>query len=195
MTNRAQNHPPIPPRAVTRDNGPPSNELAATQRAIVAELRAGASFSTAHKEGGTTIRFDGRDYVREDFGESPTVTRHATDAELLAFLRRFFEHEVTREAGPGVSEAQAWRLIRRRLERPRGRATAAAFGRLGPGARVAAVLGIVVLVFVAIGGVAWWHEARQRMSAPPRPSIPPAPQLPRSALQDRTILSGPTTSR
>jgi hypothetical protein len=57
------------------------------------------------------------------------------------------------------------------------------------------VLGIVVLVFLAIGSVAWWHESRQRTAAPPRPTIPPAPQLPRTAVQDSTIRFALTTSR
>lgn len=182
--------------ALTAPNVRDDGAIAAAQRAIVAALRSGASFSTAHKEGGTTIRFDGRDYLREDFGESPSLTRFATDEELLAFLRRFYHHEVLRDAGPaGVSEAEAWRWIQRRLEWPRGAAAASALSRLSPGARMAAVLGLVMLVFVAIGSVAWWHESRQRTATPPRPSIAPAPLLPRPAVQDRTIRFDLTTSR
>lgn len=181
---------PRPPD--TRDD----RAIGATQRAIVAALRSGASFSTVHKEGGTTIRFDGRGHVREDFGESPSLTRFASDEELFVFLRRFYHHEVLRDAGPaGVSEADAWRLIQRRLERPRGAAAASAFSRLSPGARLAAVLGLVMLVFVAIGCAAWWHDTRQRAATPPRPSIAPAPQLPRPAVQDRTMRFDLTTSR
>lgn len=182
--------------ALTAPNVRDDGAIGATQRAIVAALRSGASFSTVHKEGGTTIRFDGRGHVREDFGESPSLTRLASDEELFAFLRRFYHHEVLRDAGPaGVSEADAWRWIQRRLERPRGAAAASAFSHLSPGARLAAVLGIVVLVFVAIGSAAWWHDTRQRTATPPRPTIPAAPQLPRSALQDSTIRFDLTTSR
>ncbi|MBX3605399.1 MAG: hypothetical protein KF788_09010 [Piscinibacter sp.] len=164
-------------------------DAAATQQAIVSALRAGAAFSTAHKEGGTTIRFDGRAYVRADYGESSEVTRFETDAQLLAFLRRFFHHEVSFHAPPGgVSEAHAWQLILRRLERHRrGPAPGAAalghfsrLGRLGTGARLAAVFGSVVLVFAVIAGVSWWQHTRQRAAAPPAPGlarVPPPPTL------------------
>jgi hypothetical protein len=99
------------------------------QRTILAALRdEGRAFSTAHKEGGTILRFDGRHFVSVDYGESHAVRRFADDAAFLAHLRRFFDHETSRHAWPGrVSEADAWRLILRRLDPPpaagRGRAS------------------------------------------------------------------------
>lgn len=96
-----------------------ADDVAATQRAIVEAMRRGWTISTTHKEGGTVIRFDGRHFVRADFGESNDRQRFDGEAEFLAFLRRFFDVQTSRHGWPQrVPEAHAWRLIHRQLREP-----------------------------------------------------------------------------
>lgn len=98
------------------------------QREILRRMRAGACFRTAHKEGGTTIAYvDGR-WVRGDYGDRNTTNEYRDERKFLAFLRKFFDHEVSRNVAPGdVPEETAWRLILRLLE-----LEAAPRGYLGP---------------------------------------------------------------
>jgi hypothetical protein len=92
-------------------------EVAALQQTILQAMRDGATFSTAHKEGGAVIRFDGQRYVYAEYGDNQTRREFAADAELLAFLRQFFAYLSSHASGPaGMSEAEAWRLILQRLE-------------------------------------------------------------------------------
>ncbi len=91
-------------------------DVALTQRRILDGLRAGACFTTAHKEGGTTIRFTGRVYFSADYGESNDTRRFADDAGFLAYLRQFYDFQTSRYVWPArVAEADAWRLILRQL--------------------------------------------------------------------------------
>jgi hypothetical protein len=91
-------------------------DVALTQRRILDALRAGACFTTAHKEGGTTIRFTGRDYLSADHGESHDTRRFADEAGFLAYLRQFYDFQTSRYVWPGrVAQADAWRLILRQL--------------------------------------------------------------------------------
>lgn len=86
------------------------------QQAILAAMRAGASYTTAHKEGGTTIRWDCGHFVRTDYGESNECRKFPDDAQFLAFLRRFYDWEVSRNTAPDkVSDLDAWRLMLRLL--------------------------------------------------------------------------------
>ena len=87
------------------------------QQEILRRMRAGACFRTAHKEGGTTIAWvDGR-WVRGDYGDWNTSNEYRDERKFLAFLRKFFDHEVSRNVAPDdVPEETAWRLILRLLE-------------------------------------------------------------------------------
>ncbi len=88
----------------------------ALQHAILAAMRAGASYATAHKEGGTVIRWDCRHFVRSDYGESNEYQIFPDDAQFLAFLRRFYDWEIARNTAPDkLSDLDAWRLILRLL--------------------------------------------------------------------------------
>jgi hypothetical protein len=90
--------------------------VADIQGEILAALRGGATFATAHKEGGTRIRFEGGRYLRIDYGESEARESFAADAEFLAFLRRFFDSETSRGDAPEkFPEEIVWRLILRLL--------------------------------------------------------------------------------
>lgn len=152
-------------------------QVRAHQQAILQALRGGASFFTAHKEGGTRIRFDGTQFVRADYGESDLVQRFASDAEFLDFLYRFYEAENTQSVRPAsLAQAEAWRLIRRRLD-PRANGLLAAPGPRWSPAVVAAVL--VVLALAAVFAYLRVHPkaaALQARDAPaPLAKIPPMP--------------------
>jgi hypothetical protein len=92
--------------------------VAGIQRTIAEAVRAGATFSTAHKEGGTNIGFRGGKFFRSDYGESSEHESFATDEAFLAFLRRFYHGEVSRNSHPHqVPELDAWKLILRLMDR------------------------------------------------------------------------------
>jgi hypothetical protein len=85
------------------------------QRAVLDAVRAGATPSTAHKEGGTILRWNGRRFERSDYGEWTAHETFTDDAAFLAFLRRFWDWETTRHAAPAKpTETVVWRLILRR---------------------------------------------------------------------------------
>jgi hypothetical protein len=86
------------------------------QAMILDGMRQGATFSTAHKEGGTVIRYIENRWVRSDYGESDAYEIFRTPESFLAFLRQFYDFETSRNNWPNkVPEATAWRLIYRHL--------------------------------------------------------------------------------
>jgi hypothetical protein len=92
-------------------------EVAGIQRKIVEALRQGATYSTAHKEGGTRIGYSGGAFYQEDFGDNPAKHRFEDEATFLRSLRRFFDWEISRGNPSGViAEEVAWILILRRLD-------------------------------------------------------------------------------
>ena len=66
---------------------PDPQPVAALQQAVLPALRAGKIFFTAHKEGGTQLKFDGQSFVRWDYGDAPITERFATDEAMLACVR------------------------------------------------------------------------------------------------------------
>lgn len=91
-------------------------DLSAIQQEILNALRKGATFSTAHKEGGTRIGFHSGRFYRQDFGESDVNETFSDDASFLAFLRKFYDWETSRSLAPDkVPVLLAWRLILRLL--------------------------------------------------------------------------------
>jgi hypothetical protein len=83
------------------------------QQQLLSRMRKGAELSTAHKEGGTVIRWQGSCFTRSDFGESDEREVFADDALFLAFVRKFFDSRVC--CPDRVPELDAWRLILRQL--------------------------------------------------------------------------------
>ncbi|MBL9212126.1 MAG: hypothetical protein JNL92_16830 [Opitutaceae bacterium] len=150
-------------------------DVAAVQREILDGMRRGQMFSTAHKEGGTTIRHAGGCFVRADYGESSRVEKFHDDAGFLAFLRRFYEWETSRGAYPGkATELDAWRLILRRLEgerTPAGPAAAVPFVTRFNRLRLLLALGVaaIALVFVLVFGTPWLRV--KTTGAPIGPSV------------------------
>lgn len=87
------------------------------QEAIVAAMKNGAHFATAHKEGGTHIRWLDNRFVSADYGESEERREFLDEAEFLKFLRQFFSSDISRNASRKLSEPDAWKLIYRLLRR------------------------------------------------------------------------------
>jgi hypothetical protein len=80
----------------------------AIQQTILAGMRKGATFSTAHKEGGTRLSFTGSHFRRAGYGESEETEIFASDTAFLSYLRKFYGWQTS-----GVSEYDAWKLILR----------------------------------------------------------------------------------
>jgi hypothetical protein len=92
----------------------------AVQQAILTALRDGATFSTAHKEGGTNISHQRDRFVRADYGESDRTEKFSDEAAFLKFLRQFYDWETSRNTYPQkVSEFEAWKLMLRLLREKR----------------------------------------------------------------------------
>lgn len=93
--------------------------IEAIQREIVAAMRDGATFSTAHKEGGTILSYrDGR-FRSSTYGDYEDQTWFSGPAEFLVHLRRFLDWEAVGHAKPDVvPEIDAWKVILRLLSPP-----------------------------------------------------------------------------
>ena len=93
--------------------------IPAIQNAILAALKQGARFTTSHKEGGTNISWNGRCFVRADYGEDPDSQAFASESAFLAALRQFYDWEVSKSIYPDkASDFVAWKLILRLLRMP-----------------------------------------------------------------------------
>jgi hypothetical protein len=90
--------------------------ILAAQKRVLAALRDGKQFRNAHHEGGSTLYFNGKTFLREDYGEYPDRREFATDAEMLACIRQFFDWESRRETYPHQpAELDVWKYIERQL--------------------------------------------------------------------------------
>ncbi len=88
----------------------------ALQQTIVAAMKQGASFATAHKEGGTNIRWLNGIFVLADYGESEERKEFSNEAKFLTALRQFYDWETSKNVYPDkVSDFVAWKLILRLL--------------------------------------------------------------------------------
>ncbi len=90
--------------------------IAALQEAVLAALREGKRLSTAHKEGGSIFSFQGRSFIRSDYGDEPGLREYASDAEMVQALREFYDWESRRGCYPHrPPEVEVWRYIQRQL--------------------------------------------------------------------------------
>ncbi|MEI9863519.1 MAG: hypothetical protein WDN00_02985 [Limisphaerales bacterium] len=79
-------------------------------------MKQGASFATAHKEGGTNIRWLNGIFVRADYGESEDRKEFYSESDFLTALRKFYDWETSTNVYPDkVSDFEAWKLILRLL--------------------------------------------------------------------------------
>ena len=126
--------------------------IAAVQRQILASMRAGRKLSHAHKEGGTTIGWEGDRFVVEDYGDCP-LRREFTDEEsfLAALWNR---HEWMTSPGRGTerkSPLGAWQSILGELARERAGASTSGSAFMHRLRHMRTAVAIVVLVLSAIG--------------------------------------------
>lgn len=92
------------------------NSVVAIQQAIVVGMKRGGTFSTAHKEGGTNIKWSGDRFVRSDYGEDPDLREYKDEAEFFGCLRQFYDSEISMANYPNkVPDLDAWKLILRKL--------------------------------------------------------------------------------
>ncbi len=90
--------------------------IVALQKKVLAALRDGKSFRTAHKEGGTILFFNGKTFVKEEFGEEQSVTEFAADQEMLACIRQFYDWDSRKETYPHrPAELDVWKYILNQL--------------------------------------------------------------------------------
>lgn len=150
---------------------PSDREIARIQSRILHALRAGASFSTCHKEGGTDLVHQNGRFVRIDFGDCPARVEFADEAAFLAALRKFFEWETTGAA----DELKRWQKIRRLL-----RKRSASVGGHSPlqwgMAFVIAAIAVGVLHSLR-GGPFWFHRPSTTPQTRLAPEIPSPPVI------------------
>ncbi len=90
--------------------------IIALQKTVLAALRDGKQFRTAHKEGGTILSFNGAKFMRENYGEEPSVTEFASDQEMIDCIRRFYDWDSRKDTYPHrPSELDVWKYIQRQL--------------------------------------------------------------------------------
>jgi hypothetical protein len=90
----------------------------AVQTEILDALRAGMSFATAHHEGGTHLFFDGKVFVRSDYGEDPNTETYPDGAAMLVCLRKFYDWESRRDTYPHKPpELAVWKYIQSQLRK------------------------------------------------------------------------------
>ncbi len=163
-------------------------EIGDIQQEILRQVRGGATFSTSHKEGGTTISWRNGRFLRADYGESTHSESFPDDRTFLMFLRQFFEWQTRRGSHGEPAEHARWVLMLRLLNHP------AATGATAPEARGAAMrsvlaifLGVTIVAGVAaLAGRLFTHKPAVKLDTfdgrPPqvaRPQWRPPPDLPR----------------
>ena len=86
--------------------------ILAIQQSILARLRAGKRFFTAHHEGGTNIKWLGDRFVFQDYGESEDREEFSTEAEFFDRLRKFYDWQARFSWMPHPPpEVEVWKFI------------------------------------------------------------------------------------
>jgi hypothetical protein len=94
------------------------DSVPAIQQAIIAAMKAGARFTTSHKEGGTNITWNGTHFHRSDYGDYPDHITYASEADFLDALRKFYDGETSKNVYPEkVADLVAWKLMLRLMRR------------------------------------------------------------------------------
>jgi hypothetical protein len=147
-----------PPAAAARMEPAPALDAgngasAAIQQEILAALRGGAEFRTAHKEGGTTIRWQHGRYIREDYGDWSERAEYTDESAFLAFLWRFFEWESRGLQRAELPEPERWRNIQQLLHRSTHHA--GSHGTPVPARSPLWIAGAFVIAAAAVALVVW----------------------------------------
>ena len=90
--------------------------VSALKQEILAELRMGRSFRTAHHEGGTRIYYDGQTFICSTYGEEESLRVLGTEDEVLDCIRGLYDWDSRKESYPHrPPELDVWRFIQRQL--------------------------------------------------------------------------------
>jgi hypothetical protein len=90
--------------------------ITAVKQQILADLRNGKSFRTVHHEGGTTIYFDGKTFVRSEYGEVESLKVLGSEDEALDSIRELYDWESRKSSFPHrPPELGVWEFIRGQL--------------------------------------------------------------------------------
>jgi hypothetical protein len=90
--------------------------VAAIKQEILAALRNGRSFRTAHHEGGTSISFDGKTFVCSEYGEVESLKILGTDDEALDRINQLYDWESRKSSFPHrPPELEVWGFTWRQL--------------------------------------------------------------------------------
>jgi hypothetical protein len=88
----------------------------AARHAVLDALRRGKTCGRGDKEGNTTFRFDGRQFVRDHIGDWDEHVVFDHDAALLADLSKFYYWDTHRSTYPhSPPEVDAWKFILGRM--------------------------------------------------------------------------------
>ena len=88
----------------------------AVKQEILTALRSGMSFRTAHHEGGTSIYFDGKNFVRSEYGETESLKVLATEDEALGSIRELYDWDSRKVSFPHPPpELEVWKFIQLQL--------------------------------------------------------------------------------
>jgi hypothetical protein len=100
-------------RANEREDPAPVEAL---KQEILAALRSGRQFRTAHHEGVTSIYFDGKTFVRSEYGETVSLRALGTAEEALECIRELYDWESRKGTYPHrPPELEVWRFIQAQL--------------------------------------------------------------------------------
>jgi hypothetical protein len=92
-------------------------EIAAAQKAVLDEFRAGKGFFRTNKEGAHWIRIEDGVFASRSIGEDESVTYYQTEPEITAYLRQHFNWDARRDTLPHKPpEAEIWKYIGKQLK-------------------------------------------------------------------------------
>ena len=86
------------------------------QQDVLAALRNGRSFRTAHHEGGTDLGFNGKNFFRSTYGVEESLVEFSSDDEMIDCLRQFYDWDSRKGTYPHrPPELEVWEFIRGQL--------------------------------------------------------------------------------
>ena len=86
--------------------------IAAAQQAVLTALRAGKCYALGHSEGVTRVQFEAGVLVHRQLGVENSVKTYTTEADMLAFLRSYFDYDACKDTRPHKPpEVEIWKYI------------------------------------------------------------------------------------
>lgn len=127
--------------------------IAAVQREILAAMRTGRTLSQAHKEGGTTISWEGDRFVIAEYGSWSSRREFTDESEFLdALWKRYDWMTSPGRGGQRRTELEAWRFILHEVCRTHFATSPVAASTFVHRLRwIRLLAGVAVLVVAAVG--------------------------------------------